>query len=235
MKRIIDLVFAFFGLVALSPVMLLVAVLVKTTSPGPILYCGRRVGRHGKDFSIFKYRSMVADAESLGGSSTANGDNRITPVGRFIRRFKIDELPQLFNVLRGEMSLVGPRPEVRDYIDLYTEKEMPILAVRPGITDWASIWNSDEGSILAGSDDPDRMYLEVIRPTKLQLQLLYVRNESVWTDIKIIFYTLYKLANKRFVAPELRPYQTLVASTKQLSSSDGGRSDAADPPGSRAA
>jgi len=133
---------------------------------------------------------MVVDAEKLGASSTSDDDTRITGVGKFLRKYKLDELPQLINVLVGDMSLVGPRPEVKKFSDMYTNEEMAILSVRPGITDWASIWNPDEGSILAGSTDPDRDYLEKIRPEKIRLQLKYVREQSFWTDLKIIFLTL---------------------------------------------
>jgi len=149
---------------------------------------------------------MVSNADKIGGSSTADGDARITPVGRFLRRYKLDELPQLLNVLSGDMSFVGPRPEVQEYVDMYTEEEELILTLRPGITDWASIWNSDEGSILAGSEDPDKAYLEIIRPTKLKLQLLYARNHSVWGDCKIIAYTVFKLVKKEWLSAEIASY-----------------------------
>jgi lipopolysaccharide/colanic/teichoic acid biosynthesis glycosyltransferase len=133
---------------------------------------------------------MVVDAEKLGGASTAGDDARITPVGKFLRKYKFDELPQLINVLKGEMSIVGPRPEVKRYTDMFSEEERAILTVRPGITDWASIWNADEGAVLAGAADPEKAYLELIRPTKLKLQLKYVRERSFWVDLKIIFLTL---------------------------------------------
>ena len=133
---------------------------------------------------------MVVDAEKRGGSSTSEDDPRITRTGNILRKHKLDELPQLINVLRGDMSFVGPRPEVKKFTDMYTEKEKAILTVRPGITDWASLWNSDEGAILKGSPDPDKDYLEKIRPEKIRLQLQYVREQSFRTDIKIIFLTL---------------------------------------------
>ena len=133
---------------------------------------------------------MVADAEKIGGPSTADDDPRITKPGRLLRKYKLDELPQLINVLRGEMSLVGPRPEVQHYVDMFTEEEKAILNVRPGITDWASLWNPDEGAILAGSPDPEKAYMEKIRPQKLKLQLKYVRKHSFWIDLKIILLTL---------------------------------------------
>jgi lipopolysaccharide/colanic/teichoic acid biosynthesis glycosyltransferase len=133
---------------------------------------------------------MVVDAENIGGPSTADDDPRITKIWKFLRKYKLDELPQLINVLKGEMSLVGPRSEVPHYVNMFTEEEKAILSVRPGITDWASIWNSDEGAILAGSLDPEKTYMEKIRPEKIRLQLKYVRERSFFIDLKIIFQTL---------------------------------------------
>ena len=133
---------------------------------------------------------MVVDAEKIGGSSTADDDPRITCIGKFLRKYKLDELPQLINVLRGDMSIVGPRPEVKHYVDLYTEEEKMVLSVRPGITDWASIWNANEGAILAGLDDPEQAYMELIRPKKLKLQMKYVRERSFRVDLKIIYLTI---------------------------------------------
>ena len=199
LKRAFDLTASSFGLVLASPIIAVLAALVKVGSKGPILFRGNRVGRFGKPFRMLKFRSMVINAESLGGSSTSDRDPRITGIGRFMRKCKLDELPQLFNVLMGQMSFVGPRPEVQQYVDLYTEEENAILDMRPGITDWASIWNSDEGAILAGCDDPDRGYEELIRPTKLRLQLFYARQHSLWIDLKIIFYTLYGLVKRDFL------------------------------------
>ena len=139
---------------------------------------------------------MVVDAEKMGALSTSDDDQRITRIGKILRKYKLDELPQLINVLIGDMSLVGPRPEVKKFTDLYTEEETVILNVRPGITDWASIWNPDEGALLAGSTDPDRDYVEKIRPEKIRLQLKYVREQSFWTDIRIIFLTLKTILMK---------------------------------------
>lgn len=133
---------------------------------GPVFYRGVRVGRNGKLFRIYKFRTMVVNAEKIGGSSTADDDPRITRIGKFIRKHKLDELPQLINVLKGEMSFVGPRPEVQHYVNMYTAEEKAMLSVKPGITDWASLWNSDEGAILAGSPDPEKTYMEEIRPEK---------------------------------------------------------------------
>ncbi len=178
------------GLMFLSPLLFLIAWRIKSEDGGPVFYRGVRVGLRGRLFRIFKFRTMVVNAEKIGGSSTSAGDSRITRIGAFLRRFKLDELPQLLNVLVGDMSLVGPRPEVKYYTDLYSEEEKAILTVRPGITDWASIWNADEGAVLAGAPDPEKAYEELIRPTKLKLQLKYVRERSLWVDIKIILLTL---------------------------------------------
>lgn len=190
LKRVFDMMFALVGLILLSPFLLFFAILIKLGSKGPVFYRGVRVGRHGKPFNIFKFRTMVMDAERLGGTSTADDDPRITKIGHFLRKFKLDELPQLINVLKGEMSIVGPRPEVQHYVDMFTEEERAILEVRPGITDWASLWNPDEGAVLAGSADPEKTYMEKIRPQKIKLQLKYVREQSFWNDLKIIFLTL---------------------------------------------
>lgn len=174
----------------LSPLLLWISWRIKREDSGPIFYRGERVGLHGSIFRIYKFRTMVIDAEKLGGSSTSDDDPRITEIGKTLRKYKLDELPQLFNVLTGEMSLVGPRPEIKRYTDLYTEEQKAIFTVRPGITDWASLWNSDEGAILAGAEDPDKAFEELIQPTKLKLQLKYVRERSFWVDLKIIILTL---------------------------------------------
>ena len=189
-KRLFDVSAVAIGIVLLSPLLFWLAWRIKSEDGGPVFYRGLRVGLHGKPFHIFKFRTMVVDAEKIGGSSTSDDDSRITKVGRFLRKYKLDELPQLINVLFGEMSLVGPRPEVKKFTDMYTDDEKVILSVRPGITDWASLWNPDEGALLKGSVDPDKDYMENIRPEKIRLQLKYVRERSFWTDLKIIFLTL---------------------------------------------
>jgi lipopolysaccharide/colanic/teichoic acid biosynthesis glycosyltransferase len=190
LKRAFDFVSSLLGLILISPVLLIIAILVKKEDGGPVFYRGARVGRSGKTFRIFKFRTMVVNAEKLGGPSTADDDPRITKVGGLIRKFKLDELPQLINVLKGEMSVVGPRPEVQMYVEMFTEEEKAIISVRPGITDWASIWNPDEGAILAGSPDPEKTYMEKIRPEKIRLQLKYVNEQSFWNDLKIISQTI---------------------------------------------
>jgi len=190
LKRTFDFLMALSMLLLVSPLFLSVAVIIKKNDGGPIFYRGERTGFMEAPFRIYKFRTMAVDAEKFGGASTADDDARITPVGRFLRKYKLDELPQLINVLKGEMSIVGPRPEVKLYTDMFTAEEKAILTVRPGITDWASIWNADEGAILAGATDPDLAYQELIRPMKLKLQLKYVRERSFWVDLKIIFLTL---------------------------------------------
>jgi len=190
LKRSFDILISVAGLFALLPFFLLVAVWIKVDSRGPVWYRGLRIGRGGMPFRIFKFRTMVVNADKLGGPSTSDDDPRITRVGRFLRKYKLDELPQLVNVLKGEMSFVGPRPEVQMYVDLYSEEEKVILSVRPGITDWASLWNPDEGAILAGSPDPEKTYREEIRPQKIRLQLEYVRRRSLGVDLQIMLKTL---------------------------------------------
>lgn len=190
MKRLFDVLGAAAGLIVLSPVIAVICGIIKFGSPGPIFYRGIRTGLDGRPFRIFKFRTMVVDAETLGGASTADGDSRITPVGRLLRKSKLDELPQLMNIVAGDMSFVGPRPEVPLYTDLYTEDEKKILTVRPGITDLATLWNSDEGALLAGEADPEKAYLEKIRPTKIRLQLEYINNRSAISDIRIMLATL---------------------------------------------
>jgi len=175
----------------------MVAILIKLDSPGPVLYKGTRAGKDGKSFKMLKFRTMVVNADRIGGSSTPDDDPRITRVGQFLRKYKLDELPQLINVFKGDMSLVGPRPEVQHYVDMFTEEEKAILSVRPGITDWASLWNPDEGAILAGAEDPEQAYMELIRPTKLRLQLKYVRERSFGVDLQIILKTIEAVVLRR--------------------------------------
>lgn len=199
-KRLFDIVVSSIGLLILSPLFLLITLLIKLDSKGSVFYRGVRVGRFGKPFRIFKFRTMVVNAEKIGGPSTAGDDPRITKIGKFLRKYKLDELPQLVNVLKGEMSFVGPRPEVKQYVDMFTEEEKAILSVKPSITDWASLWNIDEASILAGSQDPEKTYMEKIRPIKLKLQLKYVKERSLYIDLKIIILTILSVVNrKRFV------------------------------------
>ncbi|MBM2832909.1 MAG: pglB [Candidatus Brocadiaceae bacterium] len=196
LKRLFDIVCSLLGLIVFFPILLILALIIKREDGGPVFYRGVRVGRNGKLFKIFKFRTMVVNAEKIGGSSTADDDPRITKIGKFMRKHKLDELSQLINVLKGEMSFVGPRPEVQHYVNMYTDEEKIILSVKPGITDWASLWNSDEGAILAGSPDPEKTYLEMIRPEKIRLQLQYVKKHSLRVDVKIILQTILKIMKK---------------------------------------
>jgi lipopolysaccharide/colanic/teichoic acid biosynthesis glycosyltransferase len=190
MKRAFDLILSTFGLVLLAPPLVVLALLVKLGTRGPVFYRGVRVGRREKPFRIFKFRTMVEDAEKLGGDSTPEDDPRVTATGRFLRKYKLDELPQLLNVFKGEMSLVGPRPQVPWAVALYTQDELCVLHVRPGITDYASLRFRDEGEILRGSQDPDKDYYEKIHPEKMRLSLEYVRDHSLWVDFRILAMTL---------------------------------------------
>lgn len=192
LRRAIDIVTALGGLGVLWPVLAGTALAVKLESSGPVFYRGIRTGLHGRPFRIFKFRTMVVDAERLGGPSTGRDDPRLTRIGRFLRRHKLDELPQLLNVLVGDMSIVGPRPEVPEYTKLYSGEELLILKVRPGITDLASIEFSQMDDIL-GSDDPDRVYFEKVRPLKNALRVRYVKERSLTGDLLIIVRTAARL------------------------------------------
>ena len=167
MKRVFDFSVSLIGLIILSPVFLVLSIIIILDSPGGVFFRGVRVGQHGKDFRIFKFRSMLPDCEGKGKWNVGNNDDRITRVGHFLRNTKLDELPQLINVLKGDMSLVGPRPELRYYINMYTPREMPILDLKPGITDWASITNFEQFKGFTEAADPDAYYLNFIRPIKL--------------------------------------------------------------------
>ncbi|MGM9516918.1 sugar transferase [Roseateles sp. DB2] len=193
-KRLFDILAAGLGLLLLSPLLLAVALWIRWDSPGPVLFRQERVGRGGRPFFIHKFRSMRVDAPALGPQITIGEDPRITASGRFIRRSKIDELPQLWDVLRGAMSLVGPRPEVPRYVALYpADLRDLVLSVRPGITDPASLAFRDESERLAGAADPERAYVEDILPAKLRLSAAYVRQASLLTDLKLIMGTLRSL------------------------------------------
>ncbi|SRR6266550_3401984 len=189
-KQAFDAVFSFIGLLLLSPLLLVIAVLIKLDSLGPVFYKGARVGLHNSPFKMYKFRTMIINADRIGGSSTPDDDPRLTRMGRFLRKYKLDEFPQLINVLKGEMSLVGPRPQVQWAVDLYTPEEREVLSVRPGITDYASLHFPNEGEILKGSTDPDKDYMEKIHPKKMRLSLEYVRSRSFWVDLKVILQTI---------------------------------------------
>lgn len=201
-KRCFDILFSSSLLLILSPFLLMSALAIKLSDGGPVFYRAPRVGYHGNMFKMFKFRSMIVNADKLGPASTTMSDSRLTGIGKFLRKYKLDELPQFINVLTGEMSVVGPRPEVKYFTDMFTEQEKAILSVKPGITDWASIWNSDEASILEGSSDPDKTYMEIIRPTKMKLQLKYVNEQNFFTDLKIILLTVKAI----FTKPEIKSF-----------------------------
>ena len=193
MIRFCDIVLSCLGLLLLSPLFVVVAVWIVIDNPGPIFYRQQRVGKDGKDFGLLKFRSMRigADKESL--ITIGEHDSRITRAGYYIRKYKLDELPQLWNVLTGDMSLVGPRPEVRRYVDMYTDEQRQVLTVRPGITDYASIEYIDENRLLAQAEDPDRTYIEEILPAKIALNMRYIKHQTLGEYMKIIFLTLAKI------------------------------------------
>lgn len=190
LKRTVDISAAGLAVIFFSPVWVVIAVWIKLDSGGPVLFKGQRVGKHGKLFPMFKFRTMVENAEKLGGTSTPQDDPRVTRIGKCLRKYKLDELPQLLNVLLGDMSLVGPRPQVPWAVTLYSEKEKKLLSVTPGITDYASIRFRNEAELLRGSPDPDKDYLEKIAPEKIRLGLEYVENRSLWVDLRILTATL---------------------------------------------
>jgi lipopolysaccharide/colanic/teichoic acid biosynthesis glycosyltransferase len=192
-KRTMDVLFSLGGLIVLSPVLLIAAAAVALSSPGGVFYRAERVGRDGKPFRLYKFRSMVAGADKAGPAVTIAGDARVTPVGKFLRKTKLDELPQLINVLKGEMSLVGPRPESPRYVALYTEQQRAVLRVRPGITSLASIRYRDEESLLHGADW-ETLYIEKIMPEKIAIDLDYIASANPWKDLQIILQTFRAIA-----------------------------------------
>lgn len=189
MKRLFDIIASGIGLIILCPFLLLIAVIVKLDSPGPVFYRQVRVGRNNRDFRIFKFRTMQVDSDKGSLVTIGGRDPRVTRAGYYLRKFKIDELPQLINVFLGDMSLVGPRPEVRHYVNYWTEEQMHVLDVRPGITDPASIKFRNENELMEQAEDPESYYINVIMQEKLKLYLDYVHHNSIWGDIKLIFQT----------------------------------------------
>lgn len=203
-KRGFDLLAALLGLAMLAPLLLVIALAIKLGDGGPVFYRQVRVGRHGRDFRIWKFRTMRQNADRIGPAITAKGDPRITPVGRWLRASKLDELPQLFNVVMGEMSFVGPRPEVRRYVSLYTAEQQRVLELRPGITDLASIEFRDEETLLAQSPDPERFYVEHCLPRKVELNLSYARRAGLAADIGVLIQTFFAIVRPRAVARDGR-------------------------------
>ena len=193
MIRFCDIIFSFFGLLLLSQLFIIVALWIVIDNPGPVFYRQQRVGKDGKDFGLLKFRSMRVGADKMSLITIGDRDPRVTRAGYYIRKYKLDELPQLWNVFVGDMSLVGPRPEVRRYVDLYTEEQRKVLSVRPGITDYASIEYIDENRLLAQSKDPDKTYVEEIMPAKIALNMRYIEHKTLGEYFKIIFLTLSKI------------------------------------------
>lgn len=197
MKRIIDIVLSIIGLIVLAPLILTISIIIKLADPGAILFKQERMGIGFKPFTLYKFRSMVQSPDWMGPNVTSAGDVRITPVGRFLRKTKLDELPQLINVLIGDMSIVGPRPEVRKYVEMFKDEYIDILSVRPGITDNAAIEFRDEEELLAKYDDPEKGYIEEILPAKLKHYKKYVLNQSIISDMIIILKTIKVVAGGR--------------------------------------
>lgn len=196
MKRLFDILASGLGLICLSPLFAILAIWIKADSRGPVFYRQVRVGRGNRDFRIFKFRSMRPDSDKGRLITVGGHDPRVTRSGYYIRKYKLDELPQLINVFIGDMSLVGPRPEVRRYVDMYSPEQMRVLEVRPGITSLASIRYRNENEILAASDDPDRTYIEKVMPDKLAIDLEYVADASLINDIRLIFSTFREIITK---------------------------------------
>lgn len=196
MKRIFDIVASGIGLILLSPLFIILTIWIKCDSIGPVFYKQVRVGRNNMDFQLFKFRSMRVGSDKKGLITVGGHDPRITRSGYYIRKYKLDEFPQLINVFKGDMSLVGPRPEVREYVDMYTEEQMHVLDVRPGITDLASIRYRNENELLERVNDPDKYYVEVIMPDKLRINLEYVARHSFTFDIRLIFQTFRAIVSE---------------------------------------
>lgn len=196
MKRLFDIIASGLGLIVLSPLFAVIAIWIKADSKGPVFYRQTRVGRNNKDFRLYKFRSMRPDSDKLGLITVGGHDPRVTRSGYYIRKYKLDEFPQLINVFIGDMSLVGPRPEVRKYVDMYTPEQMRVLTVRPGITSLASIRYRNENDFLASAENPDRCYIEQVMPDKLAIDLEYVDRATLWNDIKLIFSTFHEIIMK---------------------------------------
>jgi dTDP-4-amino-4,6-dideoxygalactose transaminase/lipopolysaccharide/colanic/teichoic acid biosynthesis glycosyltransferase len=209
-KRLIDIVGSLFGLIVCAPILLIVALAIWLVEGRPILHRGQRVGRFGEPFLMVKFRSMIPDAELRGSAAIAARDPRVTGLGRLLRITKLDELPQFYNVLKGDMSLVGPRPELWRYANSFEGERRQILDLRPGLTDWATLVDIDEFALLSKAANPDLEYNRTIRPVKVALQLKYIREMSAWTDMRIIFYTAVKLVARRWVPSEFREFRSML-------------------------
>jgi lipopolysaccharide/colanic/teichoic acid biosynthesis glycosyltransferase len=192
-KRLFDILFSLIGLLVLCPFMAVIAVFIKINSDGPIFFKQLRVGKDNTDFLLFKFRTMHILSEAKGQLTVGMKDSRITTIGYFLRRYKLDEIPQLWNVLKGEMSFVGPRPEVRKYVDMYNETQLTVLSVKPGITDYASIIFIKENELLGNANDPEKEYIENIMPEKLRLNIKYINENNLFSDIGLIFRTVFSI------------------------------------------
>ena len=195
MKRGFDIIFSLIGLILLLPLLLIIAIIIKLESKGSVFYKQVRVGKNNADFKIFKFRTMFTGSDKKGLLTVGNKDPRVTKVGYFLRKYKLDELPQLINVLQGNMSFVGPRPEVRYYVNHYSESDLEILSVKPGITDYASIYFRNEVEILKNADNPEQLYINDILPKKIALNKKYIAQNNIGTDIKIILKTISTILN----------------------------------------
>lgn len=192
-KRFFDIFFSIVGIVILSPILLIISIWIILDSRGGVLYLQNRVGRNNKDFKLFKFRTMQTGADQKGLLTVGSKDLRITKAGYYLRKYKIDELPQLFNVLFGNMSFVGPRPEVRKYVELYTPEQLKVLSVKPGITDHASLLYFEESDLLSRSSNPEETYIKEVMPAKLKINLKYVEEHSFWSDLQIIIATIGRI------------------------------------------
>ncbi len=193
MIRLIDIIFSTLGILILMPFFILVSLIIKFNSKGPLIYKQSRVGIYNSNFNVYKFRTMHINSDRLGLLTVGGRDPRITSVGYYLRKYKLDELPQLFNVLIGDMSIVGPRPEVRKYVDMYTPEQKRVLSIRPGITDWASIQYRYENIILEKATDPEKDYVNIIIPDKIKYNLIYIEKYNVLEYLKIIFMTVWKI------------------------------------------
>lgn len=189
MKRLLDIICSLLALVVFSPLWIVIALAIVIESRGGVLYRQSRVGRNNRDFTLYKFRTMRTGSDKKGLLTVGDRDSRVTRVGYFLRKYKLDEFPQLINIIKGDMSIVGPRPEVRKYVDMYTPEQLKVLSVRPGLTDYASVRYVHESEILARSDNPEQTYIDEVMPAKLTLNMEYIQNQSLWEDVKLIFQT----------------------------------------------
>lgn len=196
MKRLFDIIICFIACLLLVPVWIIFPLLIVIDSPGNPFYAQKRVGKDNKDFNLLKFRTMYVGTDKKGLLTVGDNDRRITRVGYFLRKYKLDELPQLLNIIKGDMSIVGPRPEVRKYVQLYDSRQLKVLSVRPGLTDFASIEYISESELLAQSDDPEQTYIQDIMPKKIELNLKYIQNQSLLLDLKLMLKTLLKIIKK---------------------------------------